>query len=309
MTAVREGEAPKIPPAAPETVAPARTEIEGDARPPTAQTGTWRGAEPPTLPPLTKSQKLRGYTRLAAFIVMTLIALALFVSGRYLRHWLGHAISYHFWVARLWSRGGLWLAGLRHRVEGRPVKGGALVANHCSWLDIFTLRACALMYFVSKAEVADWPGVGFVTKVAGTIFIERRRSQAKAQEAVLRSRIAADQLLMFFPEGTSTDGMQVLPFKSSLFSAFYEEGEGADLLIQPVSLRYHPDPASDLPDSFYAWWGDMPFYAHILDVFARSRRGEARVIFHEPLRPAEIGDRKALAQHAGRAVAEGHARL
>ncbi|MEO0761690.1 MAG: lysophospholipid acyltransferase family protein, partial [Pseudomonadota bacterium] len=194
-------------------------------------------------------------------------------------------------------------------VEGRPVPGGALVANHCSWIDILTLRAVCLMYFVSKAEVADWPGVGFVTRVTGTIFIERRRSQAKAQEAILRSRIAADQLLIFFPEGTSTDGQRVLAFKSSLFSAFYEDGQGADLMIQPVSLRYRVDPRSGLPENFYAWWGDMPFYSHILDVFARSSGGTARLIFHPPLTPAGAGDRKALALAAGEAVAAGHARL
>ncbi|MEM9781495.1 MAG: lysophospholipid acyltransferase family protein [Pseudomonadota bacterium] len=277
---------------------------------PRATTGTWRGAEPPALPPLTRTQRLRGYTRLAAFATLTAMALALFVSGRYLRHYLGHGVRYHFWVARMWSYGGLWLAGLHHRIEGVPLIRGALVANHCSWLDILALRGCGLMYFVSKAEVADWPGVGFVTRVAGTIFIERRRSQAKAQEKMLRSRIAADQLLIFFPEGTSTDGMRVLPFKSSLFSAFYEpDGAGAALSVQPVSLRYRPAPGSDLPENFYAWWGDMPFYGHIFDVFARSRGGEVVVAFHTPLRPGETGDRKALAQAAGDAVATGHAAL
>ncbi|MEO1274965.1 MAG: lysophospholipid acyltransferase family protein [Pseudomonadota bacterium] len=270
------------------------------------QQGTWRGTEPPALPPLTAAQKLRGYLRLGAFILLTTVSILLFIAGRYLRHWLGHSVSFHFWVARQWSRGGLWLAGLERQVEGTPVPGGALVANHCSWLDILSLRAVTLMYFVSKAEVSDWPGVGFVTRVTGTIFIERRRSQAKAQEAVLRSRIAADQLLIFFPEGTSTDGQRVLPFKSSLFSVFFDEGRGADLLVQPVSIVYAPAPGSELPAEFYGWWADMPFYGHILDVFARSRRGRVTVTFHPPARPADFSDRKALAEHCQQSVAEGH---
>ncbi|MEM8596418.1 MAG: lysophospholipid acyltransferase family protein [Pseudomonadota bacterium] len=269
--------------------------------------GTWRGAEPPELPPLTRGQRRRGLFRIGVFAVMTAFALALFVPGRYLRHWLGRSITFHFWVARQWARAGLALAGLRHEIRGEPAPGGALVANHCSWLDILALRAVTLLYFVSKAEVADWPGVGFVTRVTGTIFIERRRSQAKAQEEVLRSRIAADQRLIFFPEGTSTDGMRVLPFKSSLFSIFYEAGEPAALRVQPVSIRYRPAPGSELPESFYAWWGDMPFYGHILDVFARSRGGEAVVTFHEPARPADFPDRKALAEHCQAAVSDGHA--
>ncbi|MEM7530203.1 MAG: lysophospholipid acyltransferase family protein [Pseudomonadota bacterium] len=273
--------------------------------PRSAQEGTWRGAEPPVLPALRPLEKLRGYARLVTFALMTTVAVALFVAGRYLRHWLGHSITFHFWIARQWSWAGLWLAGLRHRVEGTPVDGGALVANHCSWLDIFALRATTLMYFVSKAEVADWPGVGFVTRVTGTIFIERRRSQAKAQEAVLRSRIAADQLLIFFPEGTSTDGLRVLPFKSSLFSVFYDEGQGADIMVQPVTIQYQPAPNSTLPAEFYGWWADMPFYGHIIDVFARSRGGLVTVTFHPPAKPADFPDRKALAEHCQRLVAKG----
>ncbi|MEM6423235.1 MAG: lysophospholipid acyltransferase family protein [Pseudomonadota bacterium] len=278
---------------------------------PAAGEGTWRGAAPPDLPPLTRVQKIRGAVRMFLFALLTTVSVAIFVSGRYLRAGLGHArwVTYHFAVAQAWSRGGLWLAGLRLKIEGERISGGALVANHCSWLDILALRAVCLMYFVSKAEVADWPGVGFVTRVTGTIFVERRRSQAKAQEAVLRSRIAADQLLIFFPEGTSTDGERVLPFKSSLFSAFYEEGAGADLLVQPVSLRYRPAPGSGLPDSFYAWWADMSFYGHVFEVFARSRGGTVTVRFLPPLRPAEAGDRKALAAACGAAVAEAHATL
>ncbi|MEM6487288.1 MAG: lysophospholipid acyltransferase family protein [Pseudomonadota bacterium] len=286
--------------------------LDDAARPGEARIGrseTWRGAEPPVMQPQTRIQKMRGLLRLAAFAAITGVALALFLIGRYARAWLGQWVTFHFFVARVWSRAGLWLAGLSLHIEGRPVPRGALVANHCSWIDILTLRAVCLMYFVSKAEVADWPGVGFVTQVTGTIFIERRRTQAKAQEAVLRARIAADQLLIFFPEGTSTDGQRVLPFKSSLFSVFYDEGQGADLLVQPVSLRYRPARDLDLPDNFYAWWADMSFYGHMLEVFGRSRRGAACLIFHPPLRPGDVGDRKALAQAAGDAVREGHARL
>ncbi|MEO1456775.1 MAG: lysophospholipid acyltransferase family protein [Pseudomonadota bacterium] len=281
---------------------------EADPRP--APETTWRGAVPPVLPPLTRAERLRGHLRLLAFATLTVVSVALFVLGRYARAGLGRWVTFHFWIAQQWARMGLALAGLRHDVTGTPVPGGALVANHCSWLDILSLRAVTLMYFVSKAEVADWPGVGFVTRVTGTVFIERRRSQAKAQEGVLRSRIAADQLLIFFPEGTSTDGAQVLPFKSSLFSVFYDSaGAAAPLLVQPVSIRYRPAPELGLPDAFYGWWADMPFYGHIFDVFARSRRGRARIVFHPPVRPADYPNRKALAEDCQRRVAEGHAAL
>jgi len=268
---------------------------------------TWNDAEPAALPPLSRADRAVGAARLAAFLALTGVALGLFLVGHNLRRALGHRwVVFHFGVARLWSRLGLGLCGLRLRVEGRPVSAGALVANHSSWLDILALRAVRLVYFVAKSEVADWPGVGFITRVTGTVFIERKRAEAKRQEEVLLERIAARQVLCIFPEGTSTDGLRVLPFKSSLFSAFFHEDHGADVLVQPVSLRYVRGRA-DLPESFYGWWGTMGFESHIWDVLCRSRRGEVRVVFHEPVRAADFRDRKALAEHCARRVGEGHA--
>lgn len=264
---------------------------------------TWRGAEPPKWRPLTGYETLRASVRVGAFLLMTALSLALFVPGRYLRHWLGSWVTFHFVVATLWSRATLWLCGLKLRVEGRPVKAGALVANHSSWIDIPAIRAGGLVYFVSKAEVADWPGVGWITRVTGTIFIERRRTEAKRQEQMLRERIAADQRLCFFPEGTSTDNRRVLPFKTSLFSVFYEDGDPADLAVQPVTIRYRVAPGCDLPEEFYAWWGSMAFEGHVWQVMGRSRGGTVDIVFHEALRPADHEDRKALASRAHRIAA------
>jgi len=268
---------------------------------------TWNAESPTALPPLALSEKARGAVRLVAVLVLTLVALGLFLLGHNLRRLMGHRIvTFHFGAARFWARAGLWLMGLRHEVEGEAIGQGAMMANHGSWIDIFALRAVRLIYFVSKAEVADWPGVGFITRVTGTVFIERRRAEAKRQEAVLRERIAARQVLCIFPEGTSTDGQRVLPFKSSLFSAFFDDSHGVDVWVQPVSIRYVVGEGTGLPANFYGWWGDMGFEAHIWDVLCRSRRGRARVRFHEAVRPADFPDRKALAEYCGRVVAEGH---
>lgn len=267
---------------------------------------TWNGAEPASLPPLTTSGRIVGCLRLTAFLVLTAVSLALFVTGRNLRHWCGSWVTFHFGVARLWSRIVVWLLGLRLDIRGTPIRAGALVANHSTWADIPVLRSVSLMYFVSKAEVRSWPVIGYITHVCGTIYIERRRSQAKVQEQMLRDRIAHDQLLLFFPEGTSTDGLRVLDFKSSLFSAFFLDHEGANLWIQPVSVRYVPAAGSGLPASFYGWWGDMELAAHIWAVMSRSFGGRAEIIFHDPVRPVDFPDRKALADHCGAVVAAGH---
>ncbi|MEM0987509.1 MAG: lysophospholipid acyltransferase family protein [Pseudomonadota bacterium] len=267
---------------------------------------TWTAEEPPVLSPPPTIGKVVGGIRVACLLLATAVAVGLFLAGRALRAVLGRWVTFHFGVAWIWARMCLRLAGMRLTVVGQPVASGALVANHSSWLDILALRAVKLIYFVSKAEVADWPGVGFITRITGTVFIERRRSQVKAQEAVLRERIAAEQLLCFFPEGTSTDGLRVLPFKSSLFSAFFEDGQGTDLPIQPVTVRYTvSDGPIELPASFYGWWGNMGFETHIWDVVTRSFGGRVEVIFHPPVRAAEFLDRKRLAEHCQAAVADG----
>ncbi len=118
---------------------------------------TWNADHPPELPPPTLGGRIAGALRMTAFILLTAVALAVFITGRYLRAWLGRWVTYHFVCARLWSRAGLWLTGLSLVVRGTPVEGGALVSNHCSWADILTLRSVKLMYFVAKAEVRRWP--------------------------------------------------------------------------------------------------------------------------------------------------------
>ena len=263
-------------------------------------------AEPlPELPAQSVPGRVLGAARLAALLAVTGLALGLFLLGRFMRGVLGRWVTFHFEVARLWSHACLRLVGLRLIVRGTPIHAGALVANHSSWLDIPALRSVRLIYFVSKSEVASWPGIGFVTRVTGTIFINRRRAEAKREEAVLRSRIAHDQLLCFFPEGTSTDGLRVLPFKSSLFSAFFKDGQGTDFPIQPVTVRFRPAPGSGLPENFYGWWGDMTLERNLWDILTRSRGGTAEVAFHAPVTAAEFPDRKRLADHCRAAVAAG----
>lgn len=266
---------------------------------------TWNAEDPPDLDPPTLPGKVAGALRVVAMVLLTGVSVALFLLGRALRGVLGRWVVFHFGVARFWSRACLWLAGLRLVVRGKPIRSGSLVSNHSSWIDILSLRSNRLIYFVSKAEVANWPGVGFITRITGTVFIERRRSEAKRQEVMLRERIAHDQLLCFFPEGTSTDGLRVLPFKSSLFSAFFTNGNGADIMIQPVTVRYLPSARSGLPANFYSWWGDMGFESHIWDVVTRSFGGTAEVTFHPAVRAADFADRKALADHCQRLVAQG----
>jgi 1-acyl-sn-glycerol-3-phosphate acyltransferase len=185
--------------------------------------------------------------------------------------------------------------GIERRVTGRPMAArGAIVANHASWLDIFALNASKRIYFVSKSEVAGWPGIGWLARATGTLFIDRDRRAAAAQQRIFERRLAAGHKLLFFPEGTSTDGLRVLPFKTTLFQAFHAEALRPHLQIQPVSVVYVA-PAGEDP-RFYGWWGDMAFGAHLLKVLAAPRQGRVEIRYHPPVAVADHPDRKALAR-------------
>ncbi|MDG2405414.1 MAG: 1-acyl-sn-glycerol-3-phosphate acyltransferase, partial [Paracoccaceae bacterium] len=155
------------------------------------------------------------------------------------------------------------ILGIAFKTSGAAMQHpGAAVANHVSWLDIFALNASKRIYFVSKSEVAGWPAIGWLARATGTVFIRRSPKHAKHQKAVFEARLLAGHRLLFFPEGTSTDGLRILPFKSTLFAAFFSESLRRDMYIQPVTVLYHAPPGQVA--DFYGWWGDSPFGRHLL---------------------------------------------
>lgn len=188
------------------------------------------------------------------------------------------------------------ILGIRFSTRGALMKQhGAVVANHASWLDIFTLNARKRIYFVSKSEVAGWPGIGWLARATGTVFINRDKREARAQKELFEARLDAGHKLLFFPEGTSTDGIRVLPFKSTLFAAFFTEHLRETIWVQPVTVIYHAPQGED--PRFYGWWGEMGFGEHLLKVLARGKQGRVEVIYHPPVRVADFDSRKALAKY------------
>lgn len=208
------------------------------------------------------------------------------------------------YVTMFVCRAAFLILGMGYRTVGRPMHHvGAVVANHASWLDIFALNACQRVYFVSKAEVAGWPGIGWLARATGTVFIERDPRRAKVQQQLFEDRIRAGHKLLFFPEGTSTDGRRVLPFKPTLFQAFYTHGLERVMQIQPVSLVYRaPDEADP---RFYGWWGDMQFAPHLLHTLAAVRQGSVEVVFHPPVEVDAFATRKDLARWCEEEVRRG----
>lgn len=208
-------------------------------------------------------------------------------------------------ITRFVCRMGLRIFGFRFDLRGVPMQGqGAIVANHAGWLDIFALNAADRVYFVSKDDVARWPGIGVLARATGTLFIARRSTEAKAQQEMMEERLRAGHRLLFFPEGTSSDAIRVLPFKSSLFQAFFSHGMDRVLQIQPVTVVWHAPVGED--PRYYGWWGDMGFAGHLVRVLATPRQGRVEVILHPPVPVDGFADRKELAQYCERVIRTAH---
>jgi 1-acyl-sn-glycerol-3-phosphate acyltransferase len=258
---------------------------------------TWDSEVPPPRAPLGPGDWLRVMWRGAVLGTVVFGGLALLLLVRLVeRPLFGVARPWTPWITQGVCRTAFVVLRMGYLVEGRQMNtAGCVVANHSSWLDIFALNARKRVYFVSKAEVAAWPGIGWLARATGTVFINRTAREARAQTEIFRERLKAGHRLLFFPEGTSTDGRRVLPFKTTLFGAFFDPTLKDSLRIQPVSVIYTPPAGEDA--RFYGWWGSMDFGPHLLKVLACRRPGSVTLVYHPPVAVADFADRKALARH------------
>lgn len=223
---------------------------------------------------------------LAVMLLLRLIERPLFGLHRPVTPFLTQAVC----------RAAFVILGMGYVVRGKRMEErGAVVANHVSWLDIFALNARKRIYFVSKSEVAGWPGIGWLARATGTVFINRDPREARRQQELFEGRLLAGHKLLFFPEGTSTDGTVVLPFKSTLFQAFFSDELRHRTWIQAVTLVYRAPEGAD--PRFYGWWGTMDFGPHLARVLAARRNGAVEVIYHAPVRVDAFPNRKSLAAH------------
>jgi len=259
-------------------------------------TPTWQSKTMPPEPPVTIGGWVRVVLRAVPLIILVFGGLLILLLIRLIERPLcGLRRPVTPFITQTVCRLAFIILGITYRIEGTPMQGaGAVVANHSSWLDIFALNARKRIYFVSKAEVAGWPGIGWLARATGTVFIKRDRSQAASQVQVFKDRIAAGHKLLFFPEGTSTDGLQVLPFKPTLFAAFFDPAFRDVMQLQAVTVVYQAPTGAD--PRFYGWWGDMDFAPHLLSTLAARRQGSVTLRYHPPVSLSDFADRKALAK-------------
>ena len=195
-------------------------------------------------------------------------------------------------------------------LEGSPT---LFVSNHVSYLDIIILGHIIKGCFVAKRDMIDWPVLGYLSTLQRTIFVDReKRSEVHLQREEMQDRIKDGDSLILFPEGTTSDGGNVLPFKSSLFGVtenyihpqLNEEGRPVELMVQPVTLIYrriNSMPTNRMNRPRVAWYGDMEIGSHFKE-FLNINSVDVEVHFNEPVSRNLFKTRKELSAYCQRTI-------
>jgi len=188
--------------------------------------------------------------------------------------------------------------GARVIIKGTPLRHDVFfVSNHVSWIDILALGGATGTAFISHDGVASWPLVGWLARQNNTVFVARtNRRGVRDQINNLQEALSRRQPVALFPEGTTSDGTGLLPFKPALLAGLMPPPR--DLEIQPVWIDYGPDPDR------VAWFGEEPAGANVARILKRKHPLTVTLHFLEPFDPEDYVDRKAVAQEARKRILE-----
>lgn len=241
---------------------------------------------------------LRAIVRLAAFIIMTFVAYVALHAGVAARRWAGRPSgAFKGRMTKRWARYTVAILKVKVSVAGSPpAPPFLLVANHLSYMDIIALMTQIDCVFVAKGEIASWPLIGALCRSADTIFIEREkiRDIPRTLRRIERA-LGQGHGVVIFPEGTSTAGDQVLPFRPSLL----EPAARALMPVTCATVTYVTPPGAPSARDTVCWWGKAAFLPHVWSLLglpgfeARVRFGEERIV---------ESDRKLLAERSWQAV-------
>jgi len=233
------------------------------------------------------ASKLTQLFRMGRIVLHTLYGV--FVAGIILRRLNSRKRNL---VISRWSTSLLDLLNIKVITEGvvpqQALSNTMFVANHVSWVDIHALNSVHTTRFIAKSEIRQWPVFGFFATSVNTLFIDReKRHEAGKMVDTTRKALQAGDCICFFPEGTTTDGTEIKPFKGSLLQAAIE----ANSEVRPFSIRY-PD-AENGVNTEMSYWGEMSLIESIRNII-RQRQATVVLRFAEPINAADY-DRRNLA--------------
>ncbi len=201
-----------------------------------------------------------------------------------------------------WAKKLLAILAVRVEIKGDPAaahqNGALLVVNHVSWMDVYLLFSVLPTRFISKAEVRDWPLIGWLAESVGTLFLTReKKADAMRMNLMMADRLRAGDCLALFPEGTTSDGTGLLPFYPSLFQPAVD----AQAPVWPVRIRYLT--ADGRHCEAAAYYDNLSLGQSLMKI-ARLRSVRAEVSFLPPI-PSQGLARRDLAKAAEAAIGQG----
>ncbi len=254
----------------------------------------------------TASGSLRAAVKIAVLVLLS--AMMMPMQWLVLRITRGHRA---FVLPRLWHRCLCAAFGIQADVVGRPLAATRTlyVGNHLSHFDILLLGSLLQARFIAKDDMERWPGMRFVGGLGQTLFISRRTRDANKVASTIAAQMRSNNNLILFAEGTTSSGVAVAPFKSSLFSLFMNgRADGGAWTVQPFTLDIVAVDGRAVSTGGarddYAFYGDMDAGAHVRR-FLRLSGARVRVVFHAPITIAPESDRKTLAAQLHAVVASG----
>ena len=227
-----------------------------------------------------------------ARVLIRMTGMALLLLACIPLYFISHVLRLPNPWPRIFLVGVAWLAGIELSYQGQRARGGVfLIANHVSWIDVPALAAASGSAFVGHDGLASMPLLKWLCRMNRTVFIARHdRTSITEQVETVRSALSDSGTLTIFPEGTTSDGTGLLPFKSSLLSAFEPLPKG--IAVQPVLLDYGHEAAG------VAWVGEEHGLDNFLRILSRSKPVRLTVHFLLPLSGGALENRKSIAAAA-----------
>lgn len=249
-------------------------------------------------------RQLLGIARLTLFLLASAITIAIQTTVLSILRLRGKRIAllypkmFHYQCCKM--------VGLNVLVEGEIAHGDNIiyVGNHVSYFDVQALGSLVEGTFIAKKDIESWPFFGLMGKMGQTIYMSRNPADAAREAQMLDERLKQPSPVIIFPEGTSSNGSSVLPFKSSLFELFLNK----NITIQPFTISIMSVdgkmPVTDEMRDHYAWHGDMDLVPHLWN-FVKSKGATIKVTFQNPIATHSFKDRKLLCDLCYSAVVKG----
>ena len=237
---------------------------------------------------------IRGWLRIVVRTLLLATLIIVMVPLHYIYRIFVYGSPFPMWFLRFAAR----ISGAKVKVHGTHLKRDVFyIANHVSWLDILSLAGACGTAFVAKAELENAPIVGWLSKINRTVFVKREARMSVANQInALKEALADNWAVTVFPEGTTTDGQSLLPFKTSMLSVLEPPPPG--VMVQPVLIDYGS------VAEWIGWIGEEGGLNNATRVLSRKGTFPLHIHFLEPFSPAEYVGRKAIGIESRRRIEE-----